>query len=159
MSIRWDVQTALRTHMATEIIPANGYTFDLSPLGVVSNGIESPQKRQSTMQGDASVQIQEGREDFEMPNISPDTLRQSTFEIVLSCLVRGEATDTPLRQRVNDFLADIHLGIGKNPTVTGVVDRAWIARVDEPTYDPEKQLSGIVVRVLVQSNHLAGTTI
>jgi len=159
MSIRYDAQTALQAWLSTEVIPANGYTFDLSPLGVVTNDIQSPKQRAETMQDDASVQIEEADERVEMSEISPDTLRTSFFEIQLSCLIRGDATDDPPRMRMNQFIADVNKGVGKNPTLTGTVDRAWISFVSVPVYSPDGSLSEVGISLLVRYQYQAGFTI
>lgn len=159
MSIRWDAQTTLATHLATEVTPGNGYTVDLSIAGSVSNDISPIFERQTAMLGDAHVQIEEGREDHIQLELSPDTLREATFEIVLSCLVRGQATSASLRERANQFLADINLGLHKNPTLGGVVRRIHVARVDEPAYQPDEELAHMVIRLACVYFYTAGTDI
>jgi len=159
VSIRYDMQTALVTMLQTEITTANGYTHDLSALGDITNGTESVDQRMSSMQGDIQIQIEEGREDHTMPEISPDTLREVSLEIILDCLVRGEATNDPWRKRWNDLLADLNKGLHQDQTVGSTVLRARVARVDEPSYDPEKRVASVFVRLLVEYIYTAGTTI
>jgi len=159
VSIRWDVQTSLVTVLQAEITTANGYTHDLSSLGDITNGVQSVEQRQTDMQGDVQVQIEEGLERHTMPEIAPDTLREVTLEILLDCLVRGDVTNDPWRKRLNDLVADLNKGLHQDQTVGSTVLRARVAQVDEPTYDPELRLAGVVIRLLVEYIYTAGTTI
>jgi hypothetical protein len=160
VSIRYDVQTSLVTVLQAEITTGNGYTHDLSALGDITNFTESYDQRVSSMQGDVQIQIEEGREEHTMPEISPDTLREVAFEVILDCLIRGQATNDPTwRKRLNDLVADLNKGLHKDQTVGGVVLRARVARVDAPTYDPENSRANVLIRLLVEYIYTAGTTI
>lgn len=159
MSFRWDYMVALKTHLATEITPANGYTHDLSGTDVVTNHVKSIEDRMSDPVGDVTVQIQEGREVHQRIEASPDTLTEVEFETLLSLLVRGDETDELARKRLNDLLADINLGLHKNPTVTSTVRRCRVAQVDEPVYDPNEGAAHVLVRLLAMYHYTAGTDI
>jgi hypothetical protein len=159
MSIRWDFQTALVAALQAEITTGNGYEHDLSSQGDITNDVATLDQRRSSMPSDAQVQVEEGREDHTMPEVSPDTHRHAIFEVPLSCLVRGQTTTALWRKRLNDLVANISLALHKDQSVGGVVDRARVARVDEPTYDPDYGVAHVIVRLVVEYQYQAGVSI
>lgn len=159
MPIRWDAQEAITTLLSAEITPANGYTFDLSVSGAITNGTQTMSQRQSEMLGEVQMQVNEGREDHTMLEISPDTKREATFEIVLSCLLLGGRTADSIRKRANLFLGDLNKGIHKHTTLGGIVRRIHVARVDEPEYDASEDRAHLVVRVACVYFYTAGTDV
>jgi len=156
-SARWNALQAVVDVLAT-ITPGgpNAYIYDLSVPGVVHYGIATDEMRlQSTNAVD--VQVEEDREDYNAPEISPGTLRRALFIVRLDCILRGDF-DTHPRRRINDLLRDINVCIGLNPTLNSSVVRCVIARVDEPQYSPDERVCSIVVFLAIDYTYTAGVT-
>lgn len=159
MSIRWDFQVALRNAIATEVTVLNGYTYNLSGPGAVTNDVYTIEQRAESMAGDVQVQIEEGREDHTFPEVAPDLLTYTIFEVLLDCIVRGKTQSSDWRKELNDLVADLNKGIHQDPSVGGTVRRCRVVRVDEPTYHPNNRVANVVMRLVVEYEYQAGALI
>lgn len=155
MSIRLTAIGGLVTRLSG-ITPANGYTYNLA--GMVDSGIQTRNMRLEN-QGNVHVQVGEGVEGHQILYATPASERSATLELIVDAMIQGPDNTTPWRTRLNNLLAEIHLRIDEDPSLGGVINRAWIARVDEPSYDPNGRFAFIQIRVAVDYEYTAGVTI
>jgi len=156
VSIRQDALDALVT-ILQGITPAAGFSFDLSPPGAVDQGVLTRSLRVESTQS-VHVQVQEGTEEHKAIFVSPDTEREVLLELVLDLMLRG-SRDEPPRQRLNRLIADVNKRVGQTPTLNNKVQRAHIARVAQPAYDPAGDVAFVAVHVVADYHYMAGTTI
>lgn len=156
MTKRWTAVLALVTRLQG-ITPGNGYTFDLSQAGTCTAGIETRLQR---LEGpiDVQVQIEEGEESVERPEISPGKLTRANLELVADAMIRGH-TATDFRERLNTLLGEINRRLHEDETLANTVQRAYVVRVDPPAYSPEERLAFVAIRILCVYYYKAGSTI
>jgi len=153
----WLLQEAMVVHFQTEITPANGYTYDLSKPRAVTNEVLTIDQRIHRMaEGSAQVQIEEGNSLHELLEANPDTRRFAGQEIILSCLIKGGATDEPWRKRLNLLVGDVNIGLHQDQTVGSTVSRARVIAVDEPKYNPDNRWAHVFVRIAAEFQYTAG---
>lgn len=152
-STRWDAIQGLVT-VLQGITVANGYQHNLNGTGAVTAGVATRSMRLEEG-NDVQLQVEEGEEAHIPLLTSPDTPRQATLELKVDCMLRG-VRDEDQRQRLNKLLEDVNLAVGKAPTLGGQVQRALVARVDEPTYHPGERVSFVTVRLVVDYHYTAG---
>ena len=156
MSIRQNALNGLVTTLQ-QVTVAGGYSYNLNAPNVVDQGIATRSMRLENP-NEVQVQIQEGLERHQIQFASPMAPRLATLELVCDCMVR-DAHDEGQRQRLGRLLADINKRLGLDPTLGGAVNHAWVAQVDEPIYDAQMRVAWVKIRLAVDYDYTAGTTI
>lgn len=157
-TVRLDLFDALIAQLRT-IDGTGSYTYDVSIEEMVSEGLETDEELQG-LPYDQAIRVTEGLERVESPEITSPL--EDTFWVVnLELFLKGNAHETApsIRRRLGQFLGDVNLAIGQNPTLGGLVVRVAKAAVEPPRYAFDQRGGKLTVSLLVRFHNVAGTTI
>jgi len=96
--------------------------------------------------GTSFAWVHAGNEDIARHEVSPGTLMQGQFVILIDLIVADETTET-LVQELEDLLHDVSLALGSNRTLSGAVVDSRISLIEPPTYSFEQMWAGTTVHL------------
>lgn len=155
-SKRQSAITNLVTQLAAIAGPDSTYYVSLAGVGQVSTVMRS-KSALLAMPYRSWVWIHEGPEEFESISVT-DLTYQARLRLYLEVLVSDNTADD-MRLELNKVLHDIHLAIGGDPTLGGVVADAHVASIEEPAYALDEGQGAVTMHVDVLYDFEAGSTI
>lgn len=157
-TVRMQIIDALVAQLRT-IDGTGDYTYDVSVEEMVSESLDTDEELQELPYNQA-IRIIEGLERVENPEIT--SAMEDTFWVVnLDLFLKGNPGETApsLRRRINQFLGDVNLAVGRNPTLTGLVVKAGKAAVEPPQYAFDQTGGKLTMSLLIRYHNVAGSTI